>query len=124
MDVHRDYDRDPAYARVVLMCVYVELSMPSGSDDEAQMALTVARVAAAAMLRHLAVDVADPQPWLLFLRRILAPPESQEKIDAFEKLYEVAQSMLAEQGLFIRPEDLGDEAPLERRLCPCVTSPF
>jgi len=88
------------------------------------MALTVARVAAAAMLRHLAVDVADPQPWLLFLRRILALPESQEKIDAFEKLYEVAQSMLAEQGLFIRPEDLGDEAPLERRLRPCVTSPF
>jgi hypothetical protein len=125
MDVDQEDPRELRYARDLLMSVYIELSMPSGSDEEAQMALSAARVATPAMLRGLAEDVSDPWPWALFLRRILTLPDSEEARDAFQKLYDVAQTMLDEQGLeLVHPEDLLAEGPLERRLRPYMTSPI
>lgn len=105
------------HRQALLRSAYIELSISSGSVDDAELAIRSARLLTPAMLRCLAQDVWDPHPWVLFLRRLLEQPETPEAISAFEHVYNLAQQMLDEQGFeLVHPEDLLAPPPLERRL--------
>jgi len=107
MDLEPESRRGMMYARGVLTSVYIELSMPELCDEVAELTLTAARVLTPAILRGLEEDVANPWPWALFLRRLLALPETEEVSDAFQRVYEMAEQILDEKGLeLIRPEDV------------------
>jgi hypothetical protein len=124
MDLAADA-RELTYRRSVLAGAYVELSIPNGSPDDVELAIRAARLLTPTILRELAADVSDPHPWVLFLRRLLEQPETPEAIAAFERLYNIAQQMLDEQGFeLVRPEDLLAPRPLERRLQPYLSDPI
>lgn len=105
-----------------LLGAYCELTFAPGFTElEAQIAIAAARASNPKRLRGLARATGDAWPWAVFMRRLLVIPETAETRDAFERLYNVAELLLEEQGLapLVHPEDLLAEG-LERRLRPWV----
>jgi hypothetical protein len=106
-------DRDLFEDHSTFTEAYLELTM----NNDAELAVVAARLMTLEILRAVARDVGDPFPWALFLRRLLALPETPDVVAAFTHLYEVAQQMLNEQELqLLRPEDLLAVGPIERAL--------